>query len=255
MYRKKDYVAVFDSGVGGISVLRQLRKLMPDEKYIYYGDSANAPYGSRATDEVRALTMAAAEKLMAEYPVKALVIACNTATAAAIEDLRTKYPDLIVIGIEPAVKLAADHFPGGRLGVMATEVTLREEKFDHLMHRFDGDCTITKIPAPGLVKLIEAGKSDTAETDELLEKLLDPYVGKLDALVLGCTHYPFVSRRISKVLGPETELLHGGKGTARETKRRLEKAGLLHEGAGCVEIISSDPNPKIIELAWKLLNG
>ena len=255
MYRKEDYVAVFDSGVGGISVLRQLRKLMPEEKYIYYGDSANAPYGSRATDEVRALTMAAAEKLMAEYPVKALVIACNTATAAAIEDLRTKYPDLIVIGIEPAVKLAADHFPGGRLGVMATEVTLREEKFDHLMHRFDGNCTITKIPAPGLVKLIEAGKSDTAETDELLEKLLDPYVGKLDALVLGCTHYPFVSRRISKVLGPETELLHGGKGTARETKRRLEKAGLLHEGAGCVEIISSDPNPAIIELAWKLLNG
>ena len=255
MYRKEDYVAVFDSGVGGISVLRQLRKLMPDEKYIYYGDSANAPYGSRATDEVRALTMAAAEKLMAEYPVKALVIACNTATAVAIEDLRTKYPDLIVIGIEPAVKLAADHFPGGRLGVMATEVTLREEKFDHLMHRFDGNCTITKIPAPGLVKLIEAGKSDTAETDELLEKLLGPYVGKLDALVLGCTHYPFVSRRISKVLGPETELLHGGKGTARETKRRLEKAGLLHEGAGCVEIISSDPNPAIIELAWKLLNG
>ena len=255
MYRKEDYIAVFDSGVGGISVLRQLRKLMPEEKYIYYGDSANAPYGSRATGEVRALTMAAAEKLMTEYPVKALVIACNTATAAAIEDLRARYPDLIVIGIEPAVKLAADHFPGGRLGVMATEVTLREEKFDHLMHRFDGNCTITKIPAPGLVKLIEAGKSDTAETDELLEKLLGPYAGKLDALVLGCTHYPFVSRRISKVLGPETELLHGGKGTARETKRRLEKAGLLHEGAGCVEIISSEANPAIIELAWKLLNG
>ena len=255
MYRKEDDIAVFDSGVGGISVLRQLRKLMPEEKYIYYGDSANAPYGSRTTEEVRALTLAAAEKLTGKYPVKALVIACNTATAAAIEDLRAKYPDLIVIGIEPAVKLAADHFPGGRLGVMATEVTLREEKFDQLMHRFDGNCTITKIPAPGLVKLIEAGKSDSAETDELLGKLLGPYVGKLDALVLGCTHYPFVSRRIRKVLGEETMLLHGGKGTARETKRRLEKAGLLHEGAGSVEIISSDPNPAVTELAWKLLNG
>ena len=255
MYRKEDYIAVFDSGVGGISVLRQLRKLMPGENYIYYGDSANAPYGSRTTEEVRSLTMAAAEKLLAAYPVKALVIACNTATAAAIEDLRKKYPDLIVIGIEPAVKLAADHFPGGRLGVMATEVTLREEKFDQLMHRFDGNCTITKIPAPGLVKLIEAGKADTAETDALLTALLGPYVGKLDALVLGCTHYPFVSRRIGKVLGPETMLLHGGKGTARETKRRLEMAGLLHEGAGLVEIISSDPNPAVTELAWKLLNG
>ena len=167
MYRKEDYIAVFDSGVGGISVLRQLRKLMPHENYIYYGDSANAPYGSRTTEEVRALTLAAAEKLTTEYPVKALVIACNTATAAAIEVLRETYPDLIVIGIEPAVKLAADHFPGGRLGVMATEVTLREEKFDALVHRFDRECTITKIPAPGLVQLIEAGKVDTIITKDL----------------------------------------------------------------------------------------
>ena len=255
MYRKEDYIAVFDSGVGGISVLRQLRKLMPDENYIYYGDSANAPYGSRTTEQVRDLTLAAAEKLTGEYPVKALVVACNTATAAAIEELRAKYSDLIVIGIEPAVKLAADHFPGGRLGVMATEVTLREEKFDHLMHRFDGNCEIIKIPAPGLVQLIEAGKSDTAETDALLTSLLGPYVGKLDALVLGCTHYPFVSRRISRVLGPGTMLLHGGKGTARETKRRLEQAGLLHEAAGHVQIISSDPDPAVTQLAWKLLNG
>ena len=255
MYGKEDYIAVFDSGVGGISVLRQLRKLMPGENYIYYGDSANAPYGSRTTEEVRTLTLAAAEKMVTEYPVKALVVACNTATAAAIEVLRETYSSLIVIGIEPAVKLAADHFPGGRLGVMATEVTLREEKFDHLMHRFDRECTITKIPAPGLVKLIEAGKSDTPETDALLQKLLGPYVGKLDALVLGCTHYPFVSRRIAKVLGPETTLLHGGKGTARETRRRLENAGLLNEGPGHVEIISSDPNPAVTELAWKLLNG
>ena len=255
MYRPEDSIAVFDSGVGGISVLRQLRKLMPEENYIYYGDSANAPYGSRSTDEVRALTLAAAEKLISETPVKALVVACNTATAAAIENLRIKYSDLIVIGIEPALKLAADNFPGGRLGVMATEVTLREEKFDHLMHRFDRACTITKIPAPGLVKLIEAGKSDSPETDALLQKLLGPYVGKLDALVLGCTHYPFVSRRIAAVLGPDTQLLHGGKGTARETKRRLESAGLRNCGPGSVKIISSDPNPSVTELAWKLLNG
>ena len=255
MYRKEDYIAVFDSGVGGISVLRQLRKIMPDENYIYFGDSANAPYGSRSTEQVRELTLAAAKKLITEYPVKALVVACNTATAAAIETLRETYRDLIVIGIEPAVKLAADHFPGGQLGVMATEVTLREEKFDHLVHRFDGNCTITKIPAPGLVQLIEAGKSDTAETDAFLQELLAPFVGKLDALVLGCTHYPFVSRRISKVLGPQTILLHGGKGTSRETKRRLEAANLLCDGPGHIEIISSDPDPAVTRLAWKLLNG
>ena len=255
MPRKDDYIAVLDSGVGGISVLRQLRKLMPNEKYIYYGDSANAPYGNRSTEEVRDLTMAAVEKILAEYPVKALVVACNTATSAAIKLLRERFSDLIIIGIEPALKLAADHFPGGRLGVMATNVTLREEKFERLMHRFGTECTISKIPAPGLVELIEAGKTDSEEMDRLLQKLLGPYVGRLDALVLGCTHYPFVSRRIARVLGQDTVLLHGGKGTARETLRRLEKAELLHEGQGQVLIRSSDPNPAATELAWKLLNG
>ena len=253
MYTKDDYIAVFDSGVGGISVLRQLRKLMPQERFLYFGDTANAPYGSRPTSEVRALTLAAAEKLRTEYPIKALVVACNTATAAAIEDLRAAYPDFIVIGIEPALKLAADHFPGGRIGVMATQVTLREEKFDHLLHRFDRECTVTKIPAPGLVELIEGGRGDGPECEAFLRQLLDPHAGNLDALVLGCTHYPFVQRTIAKVLGPHTQLLHGGAGTARETKRRLEKAGLLREGAGEVRIMESQGNPEKIKLAHRLL--
>ena len=224
---KSGYIAVFDSGVGGLSVLRHLRQAMPGEAYIYFGDCANAPYGSRTTDEVRDLTLAAAEKLVTEYPVKALVVACNTATAAAIRQLRAAYPHLIVIGIEPALKLAADTFPGGRIGVMATQVTLREEKFDALMHRFDAGCTVTKIPAPGLVELIEAGNVDGAETERLLQDLLRPYIGKLDALVLGCTHYPFAAAAISRVLGPDVLLLDGGEGTAKETRRRLQAAGLL----------------------------
>lgn len=251
--KNEDYIAVFDSGVGGISVLRQLRKLMPDEKYIYFGDTANAPYGSRPTEEVRALTLAAAEKLRREYPVKALVVACNTATAAAIETLRAAYPDFIVIGIEPALKLAADHFPGGRIGVMATQVTLREEKFDHLLHRFDRECTVSKIPAPGLVELIESGRGDDPACEEYMRRLLGPYAGKLDALVLGCTHYPFVQRTIARVLGESTTLLHGGAGTARETKRRLEKADLLRCGTGEVHIIESQGNPEKIRLAQRLL--
>ena len=255
MYTKNDYIAVFDSGVGGISVLRQLRKLMPDEKYIYFGDSANAPYGSRPTDEVRQLSLAAAEKLTTEYPVKALVVACNTATAAAIRQLRAAYPSLIVVGIEPALKLAADNFPGGQLGVMATEVTLREEKFDALVHRFEEKCTVHKIPAPGVVNLIEAGKNDSPEMLALLEQILAPYVGKLDALVLGCTHYPFVTRNIAAIMGPNTQLLHGGRGTARETKRRLEAAGLLREGEGSVKIISSSPDSRMIRLSHAMLEG
>ena len=255
MYTRNDCIAVFDSGVGGVSVLRQLRKLMPQENYVYFGDSANAPYGSRSTEEVRQLTLAAAKKLTTEYPVKALVVACNTATAAAIKVLRETYPDLIVVGIEPALKLAADHFPGGNLGVLATEVTLREEKFDKLRSRFAEKCTVHKIPAPGVARLIEAGKNDSPEMIALLQELLNPYVGKLDALVLGCTHYPFVARNIASIMGPETQLLHGGKGTARETRRRLEEADLLNEGEGSVTIINSSPDPKMLKLSHALLTG
>ena len=253
MYTKNDYIAVFDSGVGGISVLRQLRKLMPGERFIYYGDSANAPYGTRTTEEVRRLTLAAAERIVGAYPVKALVVACNTATAAAIKDLRSKYPDLIVVGIEPAVKLAADHHPGGNIGVMATQVTLREEKFDTLMNRFNGDRVIYKIPAPGLVELVEAGSGDSPEAQVFLRKLLEPYIGRLDALVLGCTHYPFVKHNIQSILGPGTEVLHGGEGTARETRRRLAAAQLLEEGPGEVVILSSSPTGDMTALARRLL--
>ena len=253
MNAKNDYIAVFDSGVGGISVLRHLRRLMPGERYLYFGDSANAPYGSRTTEEVRALTLAAAETLITENSIKALVIACNTATAAAVKDLRKRYPDLIVIGIEPALKLAADHFPGGRVGVMATEVTLREEKFDTLLHRFDENCSVAKIPAPGLVQRIEAGNADTPETEALLREILNPYVGRLDALVLGCTHYPFAAKAISRVLGKEVVLLDGGDGTARETRRRLEQAGLLENGDGEVTITNSSGDGDMIRLSYELL--
>ena len=252
---KQDYIAVFDSGVGGISVLRHLRRWMPGERYLYFGDSANAPYGSRPTEEVRDLTMAAAEKLITEYPVKALVLACNTATAAAVKELREIYPERIIIGIEPALKLAADHFPGGRVGVMATEVTLREEKFDSLLHRFDENCSVAKIPAPGLVELIEQGRAGAPETEKLLRRILTPYIGKLDALVLGCTHYPFAAGAISRVLGSGVTLLDGGEGTARETRRRLEAADLLENGDGEVVITNSRDDPEMIRLSYQLLNG
>ncbi len=253
MNRKQDYIAVFDSGVGGISVLRHLKEVLPKERFVYYGDSANAPYGSRTTEEVRALTLAAVRHLAEAWPLKALVIACNTATAAAVADVRAAYPQLIVVGIEPALKVAADHFPGGRIGVMATEVTLREEKFDLLLHRFDENCTVTKIPAPGLVPLIEAGKVNTPEMYDLLHTVLDPYIGKLDALVLGCTHYPFAARAIEEILGNQVALLDGGGGTARETKRRLEEAGLSGDGPGEVILTNSSHDPRMLELARERL--
>ena len=251
---KNDYIALFDSGVGGISVLRQLVRVMPSERYLYLGDSANAPYGTKSREEVRRLSFAVAEKLIARG-IKALVVACNTATSAAIEELRRAYPDLIVIGIEPALKVAADRFPGGTLGVMATTMTLREEKFFHLLERFSDTCQVIKLPAPGLVELVEAGKADSPEMDAFLQPLLAPYRGKLDALVLGCTHYPFASKAITRILGEKTVLLDGGEGTAHQTRRRLEEAGLLRTGKGEIIIENSLGDEKLIALSFDLLNN
>lgn len=250
---REDPIAVFDSGVGGVSVLRELLKLMPGERYLYYGDSKNAPYGTKSTAEVRALTCAAAERLMARG-CKALVVACNTATAAAIAELRARWPDRIIIGIEPALKVAADHFPGGQIGVMATPLTLREEKFDLLLHRFTDACTVYKLPAPGLMELVERGLAVSAETERLLEPLLGPYRDRLDAVVLGCTHYPFAAPVISRLLGGRTALLQGGPGTARQTRRRLEAAGLLENGAGELRIENSAGSQETIALCRRLLS-
>ena len=250
---KTSYIAVFDSGVGGVSVLRELRRLMPGERFYYFGDSANAPYGRRTTEEVRALTLAAAKKLLVDLSCKALVVACNTATAAAIIDLRAEYPDRIIVGIEPALKLACDRHPGGTVGIMATDVTLREKKLAALMERVKRDCTVLRVQAPGVVELVEAGKCDTAEAVALMRELLGPHVGRLDALVLGCTHYPFMKGAMGQVLGEGTELLDGGEGTARETKRRLLEAGLLHEDRGELVVENSSGDPEKIALTHRLL--
>ena len=251
MGSNQDYIGVFDSGVGGISVLRELVRLMPGERFLYFGDSANAPYGRFTTEEVRALTLQAAERLMAKG-LKALVIACNTATAAAIGQLREKYPELIVVGIEPALKMAADRYPGGRVGIMATPVTLREDKLSRQLDRFS-QMQVSLIPAPGLVELVERGAS-RQEFDALLTPLRAPDAGQLDALVLGCTHYPFAAETIAALL-PGTVLLDGGEGTARETFRRLQEAGLLEEGKGSICLETSLDTPQFLERCNSLLYG
>ena len=241
MAKNEAPIAVFDSGLGGISVLRELVKLMPEEHYLYYGDNANAPYGDRTTENVRALTLAAAEMLF-DRGAKALVVACNTATAAAIEILRETSPNKIIVGIEPAVKLAADH-RAGSIGVMATAVTLREEKLANLIHRFS-DQEFFSICPPGLVPLIEAGAS-TEELIAYLEPVLSPYRGKLDAMVLGCTHYPFARDAISVIL-PGVKLVDGGAGTARQTQRLLAQADLLNRGEGKIQIENSAADPGFV---------
>lgn len=254
MEKREQPIAVFDSGVGGISVLKELVAQMPGERFLYFGDSANAPYGVRPTDEVRALTMQRVEELMARG-VKAVVVACNTATSAAIEDLRRDHPEEIIVGIEPAVKLAAEQCPWGRILVMATPVTLREHKFQELMVRFSGVHPVEGLPCPGLVELVEAGQTEGGQVEEYLTRVLKPVLREdTAAIVLGCTHYPFVRRAVEKIAGPKVAVIDGSAGTARETKRRLEQAGLLREGdQGEVTLESSCQSPALLALMERLL--
>ena len=248
MAKKSDYIAVFDSGVGGISVLRQLLRVLPNERYLYFGDSINAPYGTRPEAEVRQLTIAAAEKLR-KRGIKAFVIACNTATSAAFEALREAFPDMAVIGIEPALAKAAEAFPGGHVGVMATPGTLKGARFLNNKARFDAACRVNPLPAPGLMELVEAEKYDSPEADALLDALLPQ---DLDALVLGCTHYPFTEPSIRRVRGQKVALFDGAVITAAETKEALAAADLLYEGPGEVIVENSMPGERMVNLSRRL---
>ena len=247
-------IGVFDSGLGGISVLRELVKELPGEDFLYFGDSANAPYGSRSTEEIRTLTIDNAQMLF-EQGIKALVIACNTATSAAIEDLRKDYSDRIIIGIEPALKPAVTAFPGGKILVMATDATLRERKFSALLQQYESSCEIRKCPCPELVKFVERGELDSPDLHRVLLEELAPHLDPLPhAAVLGCTHFPFLKHAIGKVVGPQCLLLDGSSGTARETKRRLSEKGLLsRREKGVVTFRNSSPDPRLYDLAQSLL--
>ena len=244
-------IAVFDSGVGGISVLKELVKLMPEENYIYFGDSANAPYGTRTTAEVKVLTLNAAGMLY-ERGIKALVVACNTSTAVAMEKLKAEHPDMTIVGIEPSVGLAAAAFPAGRIGVLATPATIAGRRFMYQAEPYP-QVQIDLIPAPNLVEIVEAGKYDTEEADAYLGSLLAPYIGKLDALVLGCTHYPFVENALRRVMGEKVAFFDGSSLTAAETYEKLLAADLLNENGGNVRIENSSADKKLLELSMKLL--
>lgn len=255
--KRENPIGVFDSGVGGISVLRELEALMPNENYIYYGDSKHAPYGTKTLEEVQKLTLADAAFLV-ERQVKAIVVACNTATSAAVEILRKKYADMPVIGIEPALKPAMSVKPNPRVLVLATPMTLREDKFRQLMRRYETEGEIIMLPAPGLVELVEQGELSGEKLESYLRGLFGKYLeDKPDCVVLGCTHYPFVRQAIQQVFGKSVMIFDGGLGTARETKRRLRAAGLLNPGTekGVVTLLSSSEGKETVALERMLFEN
>ncbi len=227
---KKDMpIAVFDSGVGGISVLKELVRQMPNENFYYRGDSINAPYGTRPVEEIRDLTFQNIE-YMAGKGIKGVVVACNTATSAAVSPLRKVYPDMPIVGIEPAVKPAVEHCPNGRVLVMATPMTVGGVKLERLIDRFRGNAEVITLACPGLMEFVEQGKLEGEELEAYLRDLLEPYIKEpVGAVVLGCTHYPFVQNTVQKILGDDVYIVDGSAGTAREMKRRLKESGLLSD--------------------------
>ena len=225
--KKRQPIGVFDSGVGGISVLRELIKVMPNENYIYLGDSKNAPYGTKTLETVRKLSFENA-RILLEQGAKGLVVACNTATSAAVRLMRGMYPELPIVGIEPALKPAALQKEHPRVLVMATPMTVQQEKFRQLMARYEDKAEIFPLPCPGLMEFVEAGDLESDRLYDFLIELLGPYLDKrLDSVVLGCTHYPFARRMIQRIVGDAVTIFDGGAGTAREMRRRLATADLL----------------------------
>ena len=239
------FVGVFDSGVGGISGLRSLVAELPHEYSHYFGDSANAPYGEKTEARVLELSQDIVERFVTDG-AKAIVIACNTATSAAAPTLRHAYPDLPIIGIEPALKPATEAPGHGRILVMATDITLRLDKYQELAATYGRDCEVISVPCPGLAGRIERG--DLAAAD--LREMIRGYVGSVGSVVLGCTHYPFVRRQIAEVLGGDVHFYDGGAGTARQLRHRLGECGLLADEAhaGSVSFASSEDTPDELAL-------
>lgn len=248
-------IGVMDSGLGGISVLREICSLLPREECAFYGDSANAPYGDKSLTEIQQLTEDVVKKLL-EQRVKAVVIACNTASSAAGAMLRAKYPWLPIVAIEPALKPAVLYKPGSRVLVLATSTTIREDKFHRLMEHYENQAEIIPMPLPGLPEFVERGELDSPELMEFLRSHF-AVLGerKVDSVVLGCTHYPFVSKAISDALGGKVRVFDGAAGTARQLRRLLQQRNLLQSaGNGNIAWQNSSCDDNLSSLAVKLFH-
>lgn len=222
-------MGIFDSGVGGLSVLREIRRLLPAEDLIYFADSAYCPYGSRLPAEIRARAEAISAFLL-ERGAKLIVVASNTTSGAALESLRQNLP-VPVVGMEPAVKPATSVSRAGRVGVLATGVTLASQRFSSLVERYANGTRVYTQPCPGLVDLVEAGREGSAEARELLKSYLAPLLAEgVDTVVLGCTHYPFLRPLVEEIVGPGVKVIDSGAAVARRVARVLEEEGLRRDG-------------------------
>ncbi len=241
--RNHQPIGVFDSGVGGLSILMELRRQLTNENLVYYADTANFPYGKRPREQVIELAEAAVHILVG-HGAKLVVVACNSASTAAVESLRRTFP-IPFIGMEPAVKPAASAARTGAIGVLATDVTLNGPTFARLVERFAGGLQVLTDPVVGLVESVERGIQGSEQTERLLRRAVEPMLEQgADTIVLGCTHFPFARDQIERICGPDVKIIDSGSAVVRQTKRILEEAGLLNDrqGPGDVEFQSNgDP--------------
>lgn len=231
---KKGKIGVFDSGIGGVTVLREMIKVLPEENYSYYSDSKNNPYGDKTTEEVQILCDKIVQNFI-DKDCKAIVIACNTASSKAVEFLRRKYPEMIFVAIEPAYKMIHDYAYDKETLVMATKGTIQSERFNVLLKKYDNHKTFL-LPCVGLADTIEQGNKQ--EMKECLQELLKDYKGKVENVVLGCTHYPLVQEEIQEILGP-VQFFNGAFSLAKRLKNVLAEKQLLNHGEGQIEFEDS----------------
>jgi glutamate racemase len=254
-------IGVFDSGVGGLSVWREIVRQLPAEDTLYFADQAHIPYGMRSLDEVHRLTEDITRFLLAQG-AKLIVVACNTASGAALHALRETFPDVPFVGMEPAVKPAVEHTRTGIVGVIATPATFEGDLFAGLVQRFGNGFDIHTQACPGLVEAVEAGALDTPETEALLRRYLVPLLEAgphadmgIDQLVLGCTHYPFLSPAIQRIVGPEVTLIDPAPAVARQVERVLAQHDLLAPAGptGCHRFYTSGDPEKFAVMARTLV--
>ncbi|MBO8137445.1 MAG: glutamate racemase [Desulfotomaculum sp.] len=218
-------IGIFDSGVGGLSIAREIRRLLPNEDLLYYADSAYCPYGEKPPSIIKQRVFALSDFLLSKG-AKILVVACNTASIVSLDEIRNKY-DVPVVGVEPAVKPAVAATKTGTIGVLATGVTLSGDRFSSLVKRYCSKTDVVTQPCPGLVELVEKGMINSSRAEELLRKYTRPLLEKnADTVVLGCTHYPFLREKIQAIVGPGVTVIDTGEPVARQTARVLDKHNL-----------------------------
>lgn len=248
-------IGIFDSGVGGVTVLREIEAQLPHEDLLYFADTANIPYGTKSKAEISRLARAVSEFLISKK-AKLIVVACNTASVASLSYLRETF-SVPFVGIVPAVKPAATMSNSKRIGVMATDTTLLSDTFEDLVHKFAPDAAVIRQTCPGLVELVEQGRIDGPEAEALLQRYLDPLLAQgIDTVVLGCTHYPFLRSLIEAIVGSDISVIDPAPAVARQVVRVLDSNGLraTRKRAGTVRFFTSGDERRFAELLRKLMS-